>query len=61
MKTCRWWVKEAKSYCYAKALPHEKFCKQHRALMRKWVARKHRASYAKANVVDWGAWSKFEK
>ncbi len=50
--SCAWYIKQAGAYCHSAPIRGEKFCKQHRGIMRKWIGKKHRASYAKANNVS---------
>jgi len=61
MATCRWYIKSARTYCHTPAIRGQKFCKTHASYMRKWILRKHKQSYSKANEISWGGWSKFDE
>jgi len=58
---CRWYIKSARDYCHSPAIRGAKFCKTHSRYMRSWIGKKHRESYSKQNVVDWGGFSKFDE
>jgi len=56
MATCKWFIKSARDFCHADAVPGEKYCNQHRGYMLRWIKKQN--PDVRYNTVEWKGRSK---